>query len=210
MINNIVFDMGQVLVDFNPDFFISHYTRDPEDIRLIRSKVFETGTWKEIDRGTITEEDLIEPVCSCLPERLHGAATELLLNWIDHMQVLDNILPLVRELKENGYSLYLLSNAGKKIHSITPRITALQYFSGVFFSADFHCIKPDEEIYRKFFKEFSLDPRECYFIDDRADNVEAGRKLGMEGHCYEGDPDVLRTALRENGIFLLDKMIVGR
>ena len=208
MIKNIVFDMGQVLVDFDPDFFVSHYAKDPEDIRLIRTAVFETSEWTEIDRGTITEEDLIEPACARLPERLHGAATKLLLNWMDHMRIMDNILPLVRELKENGYSLYLLSNAGKKIHSLTPRITALQYFSGIFFSADHDCIKPDEEIYRKFFKEFSLDPRECYFIDDRADNVEAGRRLGMEGHCYEGDPDVLRAALQENGIFLPDKMIV--
>ncbi|MBW7573793.1 HAD family hydrolase [Caproiciproducens faecalis] len=208
MIKNIVFDMGQVLVDFNPDFFISHYAKDPEDIRRIRSAVFETSRWTEIDRGTITEEDLIEPACSVLPERLHAAATELLLHWMDHMQTMDNILPLVRELKENGYPLYLLSNAGKRIHSFTPKITALQYFSGIFFSADVHYIKPDEEIYLKFFEKFSLNPRECYFIDDRAANVEAGQKLGMEGHCYEGDPDVLRTALQENGIFLLDKMIV--
>ena len=208
MIRNIVFDMGQVLVDFDPDAFISHYITDPKDIRLIRAEVFETPQWVEVDRGTITEEDLIAPVCARLPERLHTAVTELLLHWQDYMVVFDNILPLVRELRENGYCLYLLSNAGKNIHHFTPKIQALRYFSGIFFSADFHCIKPDEEIYLKFFKEFSLDPRECYFIDDRADNVEAGRRLGMEGHCYEGDPDVLRAALQENGIFLLDKMIV--
>ena len=208
MIRNIVFDMGQVLVDFDPDAFISHYTTDPEDIRLIRTEVFETEQWTEIDRGTITEEDLIAPVCARLPERLHTAVAGLLLHWQDYMTVFDNILPLVRELKENGYSMYLLSNAGKNIHHFTPKILALRYFSGIFFSADFDCIKPDEEIYLKFFKEFSLDPCECYFIDDRADNVEAGRKLGMEGHCYTGDPDVLRAALQENGVFLLDKMIV--
>ncbi len=192
--------MGQVLVDFNPDFFIGHYTQDPEDIRLIRTEVFERGEWVEMDRGTVTEEDIIAPICARLPERLHEAAIGVLLHWQDYMKVLDNILPLVRELKKSGYSLYLLSNASKSIHRFTDKIIALQYFSGTFFSADVHYLKPDKTIYMKFFEKFSLDPRECYFIDDRIDNVEAGRKLGMEGFCYTGDVALLRAALHEAGI----------
>lgn len=202
MIKNIVFDMGQVLVDFDPDFFIEHYVTEPQDARLLRNELFDKSEWVEMDRGTMTEEDLVEPVCARLPERLHFAVKELLLHWQDYMKVLHNLDPLAAELKENGYSLYLLSNASVSIHNFTHKITALQYFNGTFFSADVKYIKPDPTIYRLFFEKFSLNPKECFFIDDRADNIEAGRKLGMEGFVYGGEAQPLREALRGAGVSL--------
>lgn len=202
MIKNIVFDMGQVFVDFDPDFFIEHYVTEPQDALLLRTELFCGSEWVEMDRGTMNEEDLVEPVCARLPERLHFAVKELLLHWQDYMKVLHNLDPLAAELKENGYSLYLLSNASVSIHNFTHKITALQYFNGTFFSADVKYIKPDPTIYRLFFEKFSLNPEECFFIDDRADNIEAGRKLGMEGFVYEGEAQALRAALRGAGVSL--------
>jgi len=202
MIRNIVFDMGQVLTAFNPDNFIKHYVTNPEDIRLVRSEVFEKSEWQELDRGTVTEVEVIAPICARLPSYLHTATSELLLHWREHMTGMDNILPLVRELKENGYSLYLLSNAGKSMFEFTYKIPALQYFSGILFSAEVLLLKPEPEIYLRFFEKFSLKPQECYFIDDRLDNIEAGQALGMDGFCYEGQVAPLRIALRQAGVAL--------
>jgi putative hydrolase of the HAD superfamily len=202
MIKNIVFDMGQVFVDFNPDYFIGHYVTDREDALLLRTELFGKSEWAAMDLGTMTEEDLVEPVCARLPERLHFAVKELLLHWQDYMKVFHNLDPLVAELKQNGYSLYLLSNASVSIHKFTKKITALQYFDGTFFSADVHYIKPDPTIYRLFFETFSLRPEECFFTDDRSDNVEAGRRLGMEGFVYAGEEQPLRDALRRAGVSL--------
>ncbi|TGJ75628.1 HAD family hydrolase [Caproiciproducens galactitolivorans] len=202
MIKNIVFDMGQVFVDFNPDYFIGHYVTDREDALLLRTELFGKSEWVEMDLGTMTEEDLVQPVCARLPERLHFAVKELLLHWQDYMKVFHNLDPLVAELKQNGYSLYLLSNASVSIHKFTKKIMALQYFDGTFFSADVHYIKPDPNIYRLFFEKFSLRPEECFFTDDRADNVEAGRRLGMEGFVYKGEEQPLRDTLRRAGVSL--------
>ena len=202
MIKNIVFDMGQWLVDCDPEFFIEHYVTEPQDALLLRTELFCGSEWVEMDRGTMNEADLVEPVCARLPERLHFAVKELLLHWQDYMKVLHNLDPLAAELKENGYSLYLLSNASVSIHNFTHKITALQYFNGTFFSADVKYIKPDPAIYRLFFEKFSLNPEECFFIDDRADNIEAGRKLGMEGFVYGGEAQPLREALRGAGVSL--------
>ncbi|WP_277668949.1 HAD family phosphatase [Caproiciproducens galactitolivorans] len=202
MIKNIVFDMGQVFVDFNPDHFIGHYVTDREDALLLRTELFGKSEWVEMDLGTMTEEDLVQPVCARLPERLHFAVKELLLHWQDYMKVFHNLDPLVAELKQNGYSLYLLSNASVSIHKFTKKIMALQYFDGTFFSADVHYIKPDPNIYRLFFEKFSLRPEECFFTDDRADNVEAGRRLGMEGFVYKGEEQPLRDTLRRAGVSL--------
>lgn len=189
-------------MDFNPDYFIGHYVTDREDALLLRTELFGKSEWVAMDLGTMTEEDLVEPVCARLPERLHFAVKELLLHWQDYMKVFHNLDPLVAELKQNGYSLYLLSNASVSIHKFTKKITALQYFDGTFFSADVHYIKPDPTIYRLFFETFSLRPGECFFTDDRSDNVEAGRRLGMEGFVYAGEEQPLRDALRRAGVSL--------
>jgi putative hydrolase of the HAD superfamily len=202
MIRNIVFDMGQVLTAFDPDYFIRQYVTDPEDICLIRSEAFEKSEWVELDRGTVTEEDMIAPICARLPVRLHAPTKELLLNWHEHMTGLDNILPTVLELKEKGYSLFLLSNAGKAMLNFTDKIPALQYFSGILFSAEVLLLKPDKEIYLKFFERFLLKPQECYFIDDRAENIGAGRSLGMDGFCYQGNVELMRDALKQAGVAL--------
>ena len=194
--------MGQVLTAFEPDDFIRHYVTNPEDIRLIRSEAFEKSEWQELDRGTVTEEDVIAPICARLPAHLHAPTTELLLHWREYMTGMDNILPLVRELKENGYSLYLLSNAGKSMVEFTYKIPALQYFSGILFSAEVLLLKPEPEIYLKFFEKFSLKPEECYFVDDRLDNIMAGQALGMDGFCYEGQVAPLRVALCQAGVNL--------
>lgn len=200
MIKNIVFDMGQVLTAFVPEDFIRHYVTEPEDIRRIRAELFENEVWQELDRGTVMEEDIIAPVCARLPSHLHAPTKELLLHWREYMTGLDDIYPTVQELKEKGYSLYLLSNAGKRMLDFTDKIPALQFFNGILFSGEILLLKPEKEIYLKFFERFSLNPRECYFIDDNADNIAAGKALGMDGFCYQRDIKALRAALKDAGV----------
>jgi putative hydrolase of the HAD superfamily len=202
MIKNLVFDMGQVLTAFVPEEFIRHYVTEPEDIRRIRAEVFEKEEWQELDRGTVMEEDIIAPLCARLPARLHAPTKELLLHWHEYLTGLDDIYPTVRELKEKGYSLYLLSNAGKAMLDFTDHIPALQFFNGILFSGEVLLLKPEKEIYLKFFERFSLNPQECYFIDDNPDNIAAGKALGMDGFCYQRNVQELRAALKRVGVAL--------
>ena len=200
MIKNIVFDMGQVLTRFDPDSIIRHFVADPLDVKLIRNEVFEKSEWQELDRGTFMEEDILSAVCARLPERLHSSTSNLLLHWREYMDVLENIVPLIQQLKNNGYSIFLLSNAGKSMLRFTYKLPVLQLFSGILFSAQVYLLKPDPKIYLEFFNRFSLNPTECYFIDDRLDNIETGRKLGMDGFCYGGEILPLYTAMKNAGI----------
>lgn len=202
MIGNVVFDMGQVLTRFDPDSIIRCFVDSEEDIPLIRREVFEADEWVELDRGILTEESLTPIVCERLPERLCEPVTQLLLHWREHMTALDNMEPLVRDLKGAGYSLYLLSNAGLSMLRFTDRLPALRYFSGTLFSAEVHFLKPGREIYLAFFERFSLNPRECFFIDDQQANIDTARELGMDGFRYTGEPELLRAALKRAGIAL--------
>lgn len=53
-------------------------------------------------------------------------------------------------------------------------------------------------MYRYLFETYSLDPAECFFIDDLRENIEAGRALGMDGIIFDGDLDAVKTAIGWN------------
>ncbi len=56
-----------------------------------------------------------------------------------------------------------------------------EYFDGIFYSATFQCLKPQDIIYERFLKHFSLEARDCFFIDDLAENIAGAKKAGMDG-----------------------------
>ena len=74
---NIVFDMGNVLVRFDPELFMDRYSLTGEDRKLIRNEVFRSVEWIMLDRGVIDEEIAEQRILPLLPERLHGAARGL-------------------------------------------------------------------------------------------------------------------------------------
>ena len=56
---------------------------------------------------------------------------------------------------------------------------------GMVISCEEKTSKPEEEIYNRLFTKFNIKPEESFFIDDRKQNIEASRKLGMAGHVYD-------------------------
>lgn len=200
MIKNIVFDMGRVLTGFDPDEITRHFVSSEEDAGLLRRAIFDTDLWNELDRGTVAEEEMIAPACAVLPERLHGAAAELLRRWRECMTPMDDLVPLAEELHAAGYPLYLLSNAGTSMLDFTGKLPVLRLFSGILFSAEVKMIKPEPGIYREFFCRFTLRPEECFFIDDRPANIDTGKAFGMDGFRYGGEIPPLRAALKAAGV----------
>lgn len=192
--------MGQVLTGFDPDEIGGHFVSSKEDIALLRRAIFDTPAWSDLDRGTITEDDMIAPVCAHLPDRLHGAAAELLHHWREFLTPMDDLVPLANELHSAGYPLYLLSNAGRSMLDFTEKLPVLRLFAGILFSAQVLMVKPEPGIYREFFRRFSLKPEECFFIDDRPENIAAGRVFGMDGFCYGGEAAPVRAALKAVGV----------
>lgn len=114
MIKNIVFDMGNVLVRFDPELFMDRYSLTGEDRRLIRNEVFRSVEWTMLDRGVIDEELAEQRILPRLPERLHDAARGLIETWDDPIVPVEGMLELLQALKAKGYRLYLLSNAATR------------------------------------------------------------------------------------------------
>ena len=201
MIRNVVCDMGGVLIAWDPPMLVNRYDLPPEDKALLLKEVFRSPDWVAQDRGVIPQDEIVANMCRRLPERLHGCAADFVYGWWKQPFVpIEGIEKLLRELKANGYTLYVLSNASRALHDYFPRLPASDAFSGLIVSADWGILKPERELYRILCREYDLNPKECCFIDDFSLNVEAAQTIGMQGFLFDGDVSRLRRELREAGV----------
>lgn len=200
MIKNIIFDMGGVLIDYNPEKTVNEYF-SREHGEIVLREILRNPVWNDKDRGVIFPDEIMEKKKGVIPAEIFEKVSEMVHNFYPYMPPFEKMCGLVRELKEKGYGIYLLSNASSDFHERRSGIPALQYFDGVVISADYKLLKPEKEIYETLFEKFSLNPAECFFIDDVQKNIDGAKEAGMDGHCYShGDVETLRAALRENGV----------
>lgn len=200
MIKNVVFDMGNVLIHFDPALFVQREGFSGKDAQLLVQEVFQTSEWVQMDRGTLAEEKALEQMYVRLPEHLHAAAKHLVYDWDKPIIPMEGMQELCRELKNAGYGVYLLSNARVCQHEYWPRVPGNELFDGTLISADYRLMKPEKAIYELLCQKFSLKPEECVFIDDSPTNIEGSIQAGMKGIVFYGDMERLRAGMRRVGI----------
>lgn len=200
-IRNIVFDMGQVLIEFNPGLFIDRLGITGHDKELLLREVFSSVEWMCLDRGSKDEEEAWTGMCTRLPGHLHAPAHELVFSWWQRPLIpIPGMAQLIGELKAMGYGIYLLSNANRQLPRYFPRIPGSEYFDGRLVSADYLLMKPQHEIYEKLCEVFSLRPESCFFVDDVPANIEGAMRTGMRGAVFFGDIPRLRRDLNAAGV----------
>ena len=201
MIKNIVFDMGQVLIRWQPEYYLSQGSFSEADKQLLLQEVFRSVEWVQLDRGSISLEEGAAAMSSRLPEHLHDAVWEYGIDWYRWPLVpMPGMADLARELKAKGYRIYLLSNCSLPLRQHYHRIPGLEVFEDVFISSEHRLIKPQHEIFEKFFLTFGLVPSECFFIDDAVTNIEGALECGMPGVVFRGDTEELRAELIRKNI----------
>ena len=200
MIRNILFDMGNVLLRFDRQVFLDRLDVTEEDKQLLLREVFLSKEWVEMDRGTLREETAEPIMCSRLPVHLHEAVHELASCWDQPILPMEGMEQLVRELKQAGYGIWLLSNASVRQHAYWPRVPGSALFDGTLISADEGVMKPQPEIYRLCLERFGLKAEECFFIDDVPANIEGAAAGGISGTVFHGDAARLREDLLQAGV----------
>ena len=196
MIKNIVFDMGQVLIKFDPLYFIKEIgITDKDDTDILYREVYKSLEWSMMDRGTLTDQEAAEIMCKRIPERLHDAVRRLTYDWYRPMLAIEGMEALCKELKDNGYKIYLLSNASHLQKTYWPRVPGNQYFDGRIVSAEHGYVKPQPEIFEILCKTYGLNKEECVFIDDSTLNCEGAYHIGMQSIVFHGDVKELRKKL---------------
>ena len=189
MIRNILFDIGNVLASFRwPSLFRDLGFEGEAFDRIAAATVLHPTMWNEFDRSLMADEEIITKCIERAPEyeqeiRLLFSKTELLVEEYPHSY------GWIKELKERGYQVYLLSNYGKtsfeaaKAHG---RLSFLPLVDGAVISYEVQVVKPEPEIYQVLLKKYSLKAEECVFLDDKAENIEAAQLLGFHGIVVEG------------------------
>lgn len=195
MIKNVIFDMGNVLLDFNPRYSLELYLDNEADRELIYRELFCGPEWAEGDLGLIHDADRYSLVCLRVPERLHPALKNIVDHWSDCMKPVAGAQAFVADCKQAGYRVYILSNASDLFYKYFPNFAPLNYFDGHVVSCDIHATKPHQRIYRHLLNRYRLNPEECLFIDDVQQNVESAQALGIQGIQFQDDFQPMREML---------------
>ncbi|MBP5491432.1 MAG: HAD family phosphatase [Clostridiales bacterium] len=187
MIKNVVLDMGNVLLDYNPDFSLNRFCSSEEEKEIIRKELFLGAEWLMADRGEIKDEDRFDLVKGRVPEKYHEALKNCCDYWTDCMVPLEGAREFCEKVKASGHGIYILSNASNSFYKYFPKFLPLDFFTGVFVSSNYLLLKPEVAIYKKFLEEYGLDGKDCLFVDDRMDNVQGAREAGMNTLQFKGD-----------------------
>ena len=187
MIKNVIFDYGNTLVEFEPrNIALRFGITDEEEIKLICEKLFDRKYWDRLDDGTLSQKDFVKNVKSELPTKLHSVAEKICNDWVVNLPFISGMENLVKTLKNDGYSIFLLSNISKHFAERSGEIEIFEFFDGLVFSGEIGLVKPNVEIFDYILKKYSLKPEECLFIDDNPDNIAMAEKSGINALRFLG------------------------
>jgi len=184
-IDAVVFDIGRVLIDWQPEAFYDR-TIGPERRKALFSEVDLHGMNLAVDLGGDLEE-AVERLAAAHP----GWAAEIRL-WQSHwLEMASPEIPgsvqLLRDLKARGVPLFALTNFGAATFEIAcAAYPFLALFDRRFVSAHLGMVKPDPAIYEVVERETGTRPAGLLFTDDKAENVEAAAARGWRSHLFDG------------------------
>ena len=192
MIRNLIFDMGNVLIDFVPEHFMDKEgVTDKGDREILLRELFHSKEWLLADSGKIKAADICEICSERIPERLHEVSERLVLGWFDPLVPVPGMEEFVRKNKAEGRGIYMLSNAPDTAHQYVRNVPAIECFDGIVISSDIDMEKPHPEIFEYICEKYGMKAEECLFIDDIQANIDGAEAAGMKGFLFTGDVDAL-------------------
>lgn len=169
MIKNIIFDIGNVLVRFQPDEAMREIGIEENKIAALAHATYENPVWVELDRGVIPENEIIDEMVKVAPQYEADIRRFFKEGKAFVVKAFDYAADWIKELKSRGYKVYLLSNYPKEYFELHTHneLSFVSLVDGKVISAMVGMIKPDAGIYQCLFDKYNLNPEECVFIDDR-------------------------------------------
>ncbi len=180
MINTIIFDIGMVLVDFCWRDMLHEFGLEGDDFEIVANATVRHPAWEEFDKGIMTTEEVIDAFAENAPEyrkyieQIFEDPTKMIAQY-------DYAKNWIRELKDRGYRVYILSNWSKPTYEacLDNELDFLPLVDGAVFSFQEHLIKPDKKIFETICNRYNINPAEAVFLDDNEANVKSSREFGL-------------------------------
>lgn len=199
MIKNVIFDVGKVLVEWEPLAAMKKLGLDDATARAVAAVTTDSKDWNESDRGVASDEEMLAKFILNAPEY----EREIRLFWENvglAIYQYDYVKDWIHSLKKQGYGVYILSNYSSWTYAhTTEQLSFLEDVDGAVFSFQVKQIKPEPEIYRSLLTKYELNPEECVFLDDRQENIDAAKAQKIEGIVFTNYEKAV-AALKEYGI----------
>lgn len=199
MLRNIVFDLGNVLLDYLPEEHLKARRVAPEHIPSLMEGIFRSEEWVRLDLGTLTEAEAVERWVGRLdcPEAL---VRDVVDHWREMLTPIEDTVGILERLKKSEYGLCFLSNFHEAaFETVSARHGFFRLFDGGVVSCRVQRVKPDAEIFRHLVESCGIQPEESVFIDDVEANVEGAERCGFQGIRFTS-PQNLLESLRGLGI----------
>lgn len=190
MIKNIIFDIGNVILNFNLLNVLPAFTDNEEEQKFILDNIINSPEWLGnalIDTGYVKREDAIEIVKDRTNHTNDKLISDFWNTYNDYALIDKNVLELIKKLKDNNYKIYLLSNINPYTYDFVKTSGLFDIVDGYVLSYIEHKIKPYDSIYQTLISRYDLVPEESLFIDDKEDNVKTANKLGILGENVNPD-----------------------
>ncbi len=203
-INTVIFDLGGVLIDWNPNYVFEKRIPDPEKRQFFFEKVC-TFDWNEQqDEGrTIAEGNKIK--IQEFPE-WEEEILAYYSEWPNMLgQAIASTLSVLEELiKTKKYTILALTNWSAETFPIAKameRFSFLNTFDGIVVSGTEKVMKPDPKIFQILFERYTVNPKEAIFIDDNHRNIIAAKKLGLNTIHFQNSNTMIEE-MKKFGIIM--------
>lgn len=205
-IEAVVFDVGGVLVDWNPRRLYEQRIADLDELDFFLNEICTLEWNAQMDAGKPFHHGIAE-----LQQNTGAEWHELIAAWWDDWRymvgdAIAGTAELALAIRESGVAVYGLSNWSAETWPIMlqqhPHIAAL--FDGIVISGEVGLIKPDPRIYQLVTDQFELDPSTTLFIDDSAVNTGAADSLGWMTHTFTS-AEQLAAVIDAAGLLAVDR-----
>ena len=192
MIRNIIFDIGGVLLNYNPKTYLDKLNIEESKRKTLNDIIFHNPKWRDCLNGFISNSELIEYLVK--ENQKYKSEIEQILSKENLKYMLppkQEMIEYYKTLKQKGYKIYLCSNITKDTYNyIKDSFEIIRVADGGVFSCFENISKPNVEIYQKLIEKYDLDIGKSILIDDTKRNIISANDIGLKGILFNNIEDI--------------------
>lgn len=196
-VDTIIFDLGAVLIDWNPRYLYRKIYKTEEEIDWFLENIC-THDWNEKQDAGRSFEEATEELVTLHPQH-EDAIRAWYGRWKETMNgPIQESVDIFKELKDSGrYKIYALTNwSAETFPWALEKFDFLGWFDGIVVSGHEKTRKPFPDFFQILFDRHQVNPTTALFIDDNLRNIEGGKALGLPGIHFTS-PAQLRAELKQ-------------